>query len=182
MYWIKRKLDYEILIPPLTKPMSEFSSAETKTFFDWYMNEVPKRIEYVAVMCSKYLDINPSNMDLSPESLTHIWQWFLEIAEIERTPNSQLKHIKEQYKDFPFSFSEYLVNESKEQFSLKTEYIIRDIGMYMGQVFVHNNPRIHWGYYEKPKTDFFVNVPLLLGFEDSSFTPQIGRASCREIV
>ena len=171
MYWIKRKLDYEILIPPLTKPMSEFSSAETKTFFDWYMNEVPKRIEYVAVMCSKYLDINPSNMDLSPESLTHIWQWFLEIAEIERTPNSQLKHIKEQYKDFPFSFSEYLVNESKEQFSLKTEYIIRDIGMYMGQVFVHNNPRIHWGYYEKPKTDFFVNVPLLLGFEDSSFTP-----------
>jgi hypothetical protein len=95
----------------------------------------------------------------------------LEVAETERTPIRQLNRIKEENKDFPSSFSDYLVNESKEQFSLQTEYIIRDIGMYMGQVFVHNNPRIHWGYYEKPKTDFFVNQPLLLGFEDSNFTP-----------
>jgi hypothetical protein len=41
----------------------------------------------------------------------------------------------------------------------------------MGQVFVYNNSKIHWSYYEKPKTDFFVNIPLLLGFEDSNFTP-----------
>jgi hypothetical protein len=171
MFWIKRKLDYEILIPPLKRPINEFSSAEAQSYFDWYMGEIPKRIEYITGKCAEYLNVNPAIMDLSPKSLLYVWKWFLEIAETERTPIRQLDRLREDYKDFPSSFSDYFVNESKEQFSLQTEYIIRDIGMYMGQVFVYNNSKIHWSYYEKPKTDFFVNIPLLLGFEDSNFTP-----------
>lgn len=46
---------------------------------------------------------------------------------------------------------------------------MRDIGIYFGQVFLNNHSNIKWGFYTKPKTDFFVNLPVLLGFEDRSF-------------
>lgn len=171
MYWKKKRIEYEILIPPLNKPFMELSSNETKAFFEWYMGQIPKRISYLSQYCTMQMDINISEMNLSPESLIPIWHWFLTIAQTERTPQKQLKSLVETYKTCPTDLRNYMLNESKEQFSLQTEFILRDIGMYIGAVFLKNNPSIYWGYYENPKTDFYVNTPLLLGFADSSFTP-----------
>lgn len=171
MFWMKKKLEYSISIPPLTKPFARLTAGEAQTFFAWYMQEIPKRVEYISTYSANQLGIHRSRMDVSPESLILLWQWFLDIAELERTPQKRLDELHKIYKDTPIDIHEYLVSESVEQFSLQTEFILRDIGMYVGEVFTKNNPSIHWGYYNAPKTDFFVNMPLLLGFEDSSFSP-----------
>ena len=54
----------------------------------------------------------------------------------------------------------------KRQLTLETEYILRDVGMYLGETFRKNHSHIYWTYYTKPKRNLFVNHPLLKGFVD----------------
>lgn len=171
MFWKKAELKYDIAIPPLSKPFAELTSREVRYYYKWYLEQIPKRIEYLSEYCAKQMNVDFTDIDLSPESLVIIWRWFLSIAQKERTPRKRIEELEKQYKDCPFAFQQYMLNESREQFSLQTEYIIRDIGIYLGEVFVKNNPSICWGYYEKPKSDFFVNMPVLTGFVDCRFNP-----------
>ena len=62
-----------------------------------------------------------------------------------------------------------LVRPKSRRLTLETEYILRDIGMYLGETFRKNNPHIDWAYYTQPRRDFFVNHPLLKGFVDRTF-------------
>ena len=55
---------------------------------------------------------------------------------------------------------------NERQLTLETEYILRDIGMYVGETFRKNNLQIYWAYYTNPNRDFFVNHPLLMGVVD----------------
>lgn len=171
MFWQRNAIDYNILIPPITKPIEEFTATETASYFAWFIEQIPGRVEYMASQCSEQLGISRSKIDMTPDSLKYVWRWFLRVAEIERTPKRKLEHLIGTYSKYPYAIQEYLLRYEKEQFSLQTEYILMDIGMYMGEVFVKNNPVLYWGYYTEPRTDFSVNRPVLLGFADARFTP-----------
>lgn len=171
MFWKKTEIKYDVLIPPLSKRIEDLTPKETKIFFEWYIGQIPKRVEYLASYVAGQLNIDSHQIDYSPESLILVWKWFLGIAQTERTPKERIEGLCNLYVDLPITLRDYILNESREQFSLQTEYILRDIGMYLGEVFVKNSQCIHWGYYTKPKTDFYVNTPLLLGFEDNRFEP-----------
>lgn len=145
--WQKKDLTYTICVPPISKPFESFNSAETKSYFDWYVNIIPDRIQYLTKVISDDLGTGNKFNILSPESLVQIWTWFLREAKIETTASDAL-HL-----------------------DMQTEYIVRDIGMYVGEMFNSHYSCINWGYYEMPKTDFFVNRPLLIGFKDNSISP-----------
>ena len=40
MYWHKKKLDYNILIPPLNKPFKKFTQKEAENYFIWHKNQL----------------------------------------------------------------------------------------------------------------------------------------------
>lgn len=168
---LNKEYKYAICVPPLTKPFNKLTHEETVAFFQWHMAHVKDRVNYLAVFVSHALDIPRETIDLSPQSLIPVWSWFLSVVKTERTPPERLKELEKEYRNHSIHFVEYLIDQSKDQYSLETEYILRDIGIYLGEVFVRNDPGIYWSYYEKPKSDFFVNMPLLLGFEDSNYTP-----------
>lgn len=167
----KKKLSYSILLPPLDKSYDQLNERETQEFFDWYISEIPKRIEYMSTVCSNQLGISHTALDLSPKSLILLWDWFLKIADVEKTPKAGIEEIKDKLGKHYKSFIDYVVNESREQFSLETEYILRDIGMYLGETFVRNHKKIVWGYHTDIERDSFANIPLLIGFEDADFHP-----------
>ena len=48
---LERALRYEPLVPPINKPICTFTEDETKCFFDWYMQNIPNRIKYLAQQC-----------------------------------------------------------------------------------------------------------------------------------
>lgn len=168
-----KKVHYDMLIPPLNKPFSELTAKEAETFFVWYTGKIPERIEYLSQCCARQLRIDVANFDLSPQSLIPLWHWFLDVAQTERTPKRQLEVLRKEYQKcpIPIDLQNYMLSQSRDQFSLQTEYILRDIGMYIGAVFVKNKPSIHWGFYGEPKTDCFTNKPVLIGFVDSGFNP-----------
>lgn len=145
--WKKKKLTYDICVPPISKPHDAFDSDETYDYFQWYINIIPERIDYLIKVCAKDLKIEENKIDFSAESLLLIWKWFLNIAKTEKNENGHLI------------------------MDLQTEYICRDIGMYFGEMFNTNFDSIYWSYYEAPRTDVFVNKPLLKGFKDNCVSP-----------
>ena len=142
-YWRKRKLNYDILIPKLDKNIYDLTEQETAEYFDWYVEQIPQRVEYLSQVCATQMKVPKEKLDCSPESLLILWKWFRKSAKTERIPNGR-------------------------QLTLETEYILRDIGMYLGETFRKNKEGTYWTYYTKPQNDFFVNTPLLKGFVDMS--------------
>lgn len=154
--------EYNILEIPIKKEFQEYSSIEAENYFNWYQSKIRERIEYLFKACSSYNKINMEEICFDKKSLIYIWKWFFSVAVIERKSKIEIR-----FKKFKEDFS----NDDSEKFSIKTEYIIRDIGMYLGEMFVNNHSQIYWTYYTQPNTDFFVNQPLLQGFEDKEFNP-----------
>lgn len=161
MHWRRKKITYDILIPELGKSIFQLNKEEAGAYFRWYMEKVPERVSYVSRVCAKELHISVEKLDCSPESLLLLWKWFRRRA---RTEHVRPTKEEKQHKKWP---NHVLTNT--RQMSLETEYIIRDIGMYLGETFRKNMPQIYWTYYTKPKRDFFQNHPLLKGFIDRSF-------------
>lgn len=160
MHWHFRKLKYDILIPPLEKSIFALTEQETAEYFAWFMEKVPERVAYISGVCAKELHIPVEKMDCSPESLLLLWKWFRRKAKTERVHRT---HKEKQDQRFP-----NVIFQNKRQLTLETEYILRDVGMYLGETFRKNNPAIYWTYDTKPRRYFFVNHPLLKGFVDYS--------------
>ena len=164
MYWRRKKLNYDILVPPFYKPFEKFNSKEAEIYFKWYISQLKNRIDYL----EGYSD---TSLNYSVNSLVDIWEWFLNIAEIEKTPKIKRAEIIKQLKGQPKEIAEAVLKDQSKQFSLKTEYILRDIAMYFGEVYVKNNSSISWGYHTDVKLNSFANMPLLVGFEDRDYKP-----------
>ena len=160
-----KDIDYDILVPPFGLDCYGFDQKQAEGNFNWYIEKIPERIEYLKKRCAQDIGIATEEITLSPESLILIWRWFLNTALIEKTPKKQLcimrKIFSKQGEDFV----------SKDKLSVVTEFIVRDIGMFVGEVFVRNYPDIEWSFYTEPENDFFVNCPLLIGFEDDKYSP-----------
>lgn len=161
MHWHFRKPTYDFLIPKLDKSISKLNEQEAADYFAWFMDQVPNRVAYVSHVCAKELHIPAERMDCSPESLLLLWKWFRRRARTEKyIPSADEQKYRDQFGDQAWL--------PKRQLTLETEYIIRDVGIYLGETLRKNCENIHWTYYTKPRRDFFVNHPLLQGFIDRS--------------
>lgn len=158
MQWRRKKINYEILIPNLDKSIYQLNQSEAEAYYRWFIEKIPARVAYLSQVCARQSHISIENMDLSPESLIILWKWFRKRAKIEPV-------IKEEKTDETKGRSKRMWSNER-QLTLETEYILRDIGMYVGETFRKNNLQIYWSYYTNPNRDFFVNHPLLMGFVD----------------
>ncbi len=144
----RSEIQYIPLIPEIDKPMAEFSKAEAQKFFDSYIQNIPERIKYLCQLCKLPPYTDSATYKWNTGHLFKIWKWFCRIAQVQNDPET-----------------------GKKRFSVMTEYILRDIGMYMGEMFVSTLPGLKWDYYTKPKSDIFVNEPVINGFVDASCDP-----------
>ncbi len=144
----RSEVPYLPLIPPIEKPICMFSKSEARQFFDWHMQSIPDRIKYLCQLWKLPPYTDSAAYHWNTLHLFKIWKWFLRTAEIERDPET-----------------------GKQRFSVKTQYILRDIGMYLGEMFVSMLPGLKWDYYTALKSDIFVNEPVISGFVDASYNP-----------
>lgn len=127
MFWMFGKLTYDILIPPLGKSIYQLSEQEAADYFAWYQEKIPERVAYVSKVCTIELRIPEERLDCSPESLMLLWKWFRRRAKTEPAVHADAETGKSKSPDELFA--------NKRQLTLETEYIIRDIGMYLGETF-----------------------------------------------
>lgn len=141
------KAHYEYLVPQLGKGIYQLNAEEAAAYFDAFTGKIPERVSYVARICAKELRVPKSRLDCSPDSLLPLWKWFRRRAKTESIPSAGTE-------------------TSVRQLTPETEYLLRDIGMYLGETLRKNLPGIYWTYYTEPCNDFFQNHPLLKGFVD----------------
>lgn len=134
------------------------SSKQAKEFFEFYIKEIPIRMEFL----HKYLIHEGIEMqfDYSPESLIELWSWYLGKVKIRK--KSKMELIMEAVK-YPRWMRESIMEDIYEVTA--GEVYFWDVAIYFAEVIVRNNSSIHWGYFTHPKKDMSVNRPVLLGFE-----------------
>ena len=167
MFGRERKMKYDIPIVPLDKPTNLLTKKEAQKYFDWYIGVLDERMEYLR-------EFTMLTLDYSSDSLVPLWSWFLKHAEIEYTPQERLNELEEELKLTRNPLRGIILAENAQQFTLETEYIMHDIAMYLGEVFVKNHPSVFWGFYTTPKSDSFVNCPVLLGFPNEIYPEKKG--------
>ena len=156
----KRDFSYDFDISPQGYNYALMTVCEAEEHFRWFLNTVPSRIEYLNYFCSDSVVL-----DFSYESLISLWEFFLTTARVEKMPIERVKELQKQYSAFGDNFI------GTQQLSTATEYLVKDIGIYLSEVLKKTSSKIFWHYSTKPKSYFFVNRPMLTGFVDRSFNP-----------
>lgn len=169
----KNQKNYIPLIIPVDKPFERLSKSEAKAYFDWFIGHVDERSEYIRQKVSKDLNISVELIDFSFEFLIYIWRWFLNIVELNRTPKIALDIIRNELKanGEKKEFIDDIVRENSVELSVFSRYVIRDIGMYIGKMFVTNHSTLRWDYHTDKKKDSFANIPQVFGFVNTAYYP-----------
>jgi len=165
----KKMRAYQPLVPPFDKPPILFSAAEAKQYFDWYMEHLDERCEYLIEKAANGLGCSKSVFDYSFDSLIPLWRWFLGDVETEVRSRERAALIRSCYaQSVPrMDFFADMMNDHRDEplLSVYSEMVLRDVGMYWGQTFYKNcSDVLRWGYKRTPKNYIHVNEPLLMGF------------------
>lgn len=86
MKMYENQKNYQPLIILIDKPFEKLSKQESQKHFDWFVSHVHERSDYIRQKVSQGLGISIETLDFSMDSLIPIWKWFLQVAEITKTP------------------------------------------------------------------------------------------------
>jgi hypothetical protein len=154
-------LEYPLMTPPFeVKPFEKMTKKEAQLHFDWYLSEVPERVELIK---KAYLETSGGkleDLDLSPQSLVKLWSWF--IPRIVTVTKSD-EEIADELKKVPEWFNDKVI-ENKRKLSVGSLSLAMDIAIYFAEVFIHNFDKLYWGFVTKPKSLVYVNSPVVMGF------------------
>ena len=162
----KRRTEYKPLIIQADKPFQEMTKKEADAYSEWFLSKIDERSDYLREIVSEGLHIDIKQLDFTLDSTLLIWKWFLKEAKLAKTPQSELNKIREGLRGMPQSFIDHMVEMARVELSIRTEYILRDIGMYLGKMFISNYESLRWTIKYKPKSYIYVNVPIIVWFVD----------------
>lgn len=163
----KKQQSYLTLHKRAIEKIWEMDSEEAKKYFEWYLSKIPERIEYLIKTCSEELQIPREYLDMSPESLKYIWKWFLQHIKIRKVSKISLIALRFRLINHNRDYARFKIKRAKEQMTLETEYMLLDISMYFGEMFVRNYTEIYWGYGRRSEVNSFsIITPILYGFKD----------------
>lgn len=169
MRFTKKMENYVPLVPPIVKNYIDFSDAEAKEYFEWFLSHIDERSDYLRSKVADDLSISIDELNYSIDSLKIVWNWFLGIAEVKKCSQNIFSHSFGLFSD-KYNVTTNMINDGQSELTVFTYYVLRDIGMYIGKVFKINFPILEWSYKTKPKNYISVNEPLLIGFVDNNPT------------
>lgn len=149
------------MTPPFEiKPFEKMTKKESQIYFDWFVSEVPKRVELIKKAYLETGGAKLEDLDLSPQSLVNLWTWF--VPKIVTVTKSD-EEIEDELKNVPEWFKDKII-ENKKKLSVGSLSLAMDIAIYFAEVFIHNCDKLYWGFVTKPKSLVYVNSPVIMGF------------------
>lgn len=145
---------YDALLPPFPLRYDDWSEKEAEEYLAWYTAHIPERVDYLAGQVGIHL----AGEKIPPETLLDVWTWFYREAQVETVPQEEVRRQREAFGYLGESFIQ------KTRFTLRTEFILRDIAMYTSAVFTSNYPVLCWDIVRKPKRDVCYHRPVIKGF------------------
>ncbi len=154
-------LNYPLIAPPFDmKDFDEMNKGEAKQFFDWYISEIPSRLNVLEQLTQGKIEL-----DFSPASLIHLFDWYLSVINLYKLSEEELEEIFQSWDDLP-----WFLYESEKESLLEHPYEIDqedyalalDISIYFAETIRAHFPEVQWAYKTKPKSDAELNQPILL--------------------
>lgn len=160
MRFFARRAAYEVLPPPYPLDFDHWTAGTAQDYLQWYTAHIPERAAYVYRRAlGKPLPDGP----IDPEALTGIWAWFLKTAKTEPVPEERRREGCEKFGRFGDTFL------SETRFTVLTEFILRDIAMFISLVFTTNHPSLYWDTVQTPKRHVNFQQPVLKGFLNARY-------------
>lgn len=131
---------------PQDLTLETFSSKELKKYAATFFEKKSERLAELINRVSADLDINPSELDFSENSLEIIENWFVSQVEF-------VKLTKKEYEQKRNSIPSYIQIEDVK-FSSNTFSLIFDVGIYFGETFIRKYPFLKWEQYFKKTVDY----------------------------
>ncbi|OKP99463.1 hypothetical protein [Paenibacillus sp. P46E] len=148
-------------------PFELMTKKEAKQYFDWFISQIPIRIEILTAHYEETTGGSQQELNLSQESLVRLWAWFSQ--RIKMVPKTR-QELKEEIDAVPDWLKEEVSNNTLK-FSEITSSLIIDVGIYFGSVFINELRTLEWGIVHKPKKYVYVNQPIVIGFKKSGLNP-----------
>ena len=144
---------------PLTGDYIALTAREARTYFAWFQETMPQRIEYLLNYCSAEMGISISELRIFPDGFLPLWKWFRIHQTLRRSTPEEIADMERKY---GFLGESWIMKEVLDEL---TERLHFDIGMFFGDQFVKHYPtELSWSYYLTPKRDIFVKAPVIIGF------------------
>ena len=77
--------EYEFAVPPFPLEYEKWKKKQAQEYFDWFVEQVPVRAEYVLNKALTYYGYNPKSITDPETKLLLVWRWFLKFARLEET-------------------------------------------------------------------------------------------------
>lgn len=153
-------MNYPWVAPPFEmKSFEEMNKKEAKQFFDWYISQIPSRIEVL-----KEITENKIPLDYSKESLISLFTWYLSQITIYKLSDKEIEAELEdlrQYPDFVFEDEKERLLANPVELKKEDYALAMDIAIYYGETIIKNYPQVKWTFFTKPKSYAYLNEPIL---------------------
>lgn len=157
-------MKYSIIQPLFYRPHREMSRTQAKQYFNWFIENIPKRIETLATAIRTSPDGKYKiwQADHTPGSLDTLGQWFQQHVTIRERTSVELQ---EDARRLGMSLERALQRDYLEEWMLteETYSIAIDTGIYLGQVFISDIEGVKWELLTRPKKDVDYQKPVLKG-------------------
>ena len=127
---------YGTIQPPFTLKFHDMPKKELKAYFKWFQEIMPERIEELASAVQSSPGFENWRPDFSPNSLNALGEWFATQIETRRRTKEEIDEFNAQ--------TPYPIEISDRELANRTFSRAMDIGMYLSQVLLRNNPPLKW--------------------------------------
>ena len=115
---------------PLTGDYIALTAREARTYFAWFQETMPQRIEYLLNYCSAEMGISISELRIFPDGFLPLWKWFRIHQTLRRSTPEEIADMERKY---GFLGESWIMKEVLDEL---TERLHFDIGMFFGDQFV----------------------------------------------
>lgn len=122
-------------VPVRGKSGSEFTDEEARLMYDWYLDDLPRRTQYLFDYMNRF---TPINLDYSFETFKKVIEWLPQALVTEKKTWFELQSEK---KSVSKSDRKLI---KKWKFNEDSELLITAIGGYFGMVLEKNVPDTKW--------------------------------------
>ena len=120
---------------------------EARKFFEWYMSIKDERVAYLD---SQYFKDTGKHLDYTTQSLYDLIIWLAPKMELNETGEEYYREVKVWH------------HVSQEYFTLESNFILMDAGMYFNEVILKLIPEYTLGVVTRFKTSFARNQPYVI--------------------
>ncbi|NPC93597.1 hypothetical protein HOO54_15465 [Bacillus sp. WMMC1349] len=153
-------MDYPLTAPPFKmKDFEEMTKKEANEFFDWFIEEIPSRIEVLKEQTEHKI-----KLDYSKESLIDLFTWYLSQITVYELSEEEIQANLDdlcQYPDFVYESEKERLLKNPVELKKENYTLAMDIAIYYGEVIIKNFPQIQWTFFTKPKSQSDLNEPIL---------------------